>query len=61
MVEMKENLIQLLQELVEKKSLEPEIQIISKNGKKKHTQIKNLTRSSITRRIEYLKFNEIIH
>lgn len=61
MVQMKENLIQLLQELVEKKSLGPEIQIISKSGKKKHMQIKNLTDSSITRRIEYLKFNEIIH
>lgn len=61
MVQMKENLIQLLQELVEKKSLGPEIQIISKSGKKKHMQIKNLTSSSITRRIESLKFNEIIH
>ena len=61
MVQMKENLIQLLQELVEKKSLGPEIQIISKSGKKKHMQIKNLTSSSITRRIEYLKFNEIIN
>ena len=61
MVQMKENLIELLQELVEKKSLGPEIQIISKSGKKKHMQIKNLTSSSITRRIEYLKFNEIIH
>ena len=61
MVQMKENFIQLLQELVEKKRIEPEIQIISKGGKKKHMQIKNLTSSSITRRIEYLKFNEIIH
>ena len=61
MVQMKENLIELLEELVEKKSLGPEIQIISKSGKKKHMQIKNLTSSSITRRIEYLKFNEIIH
>lgn len=61
MVQMKENLIQLLQELVEKKSIEPEIQVILKSGKKKHMQIKNLTSSSITRRIEYLKFNEIIH
>lgn len=61
MVQMKENFIELLQELVEKKSLGPEIQIISKSGKKKHMQIKNLTSSSITRRIKYLEFNEIIH
>nr|QUW40432.1 hypothetical protein [Haslea sp.] len=61
MVKMKEKLIQLLQELVEKKSLRPEIQILSKSGKKKHVQIKKLTSSSITRRIKYLKFNEIIH
>lgn len=61
MVRVKEKLIQLLQELVENKSLRPEIQIISKGGKKKHVQLKNLTSSSITRRIKYLKFNEIIH
>ena len=61
MVQMKKKLIQLLQELVEKKSLRPEIQIISKGGKKKHVQLKKLTSSSITRRIKYLKFNEIIH
>jgi hypothetical protein len=61
MVRVKEKLIQLLQELVENKSLRPEIQIISKGGKKKHVQLKNLTSSIITRRIKYLKFNEIIH
>lgn len=61
MVQIKEKLIQLLQELVEEKSLRPEIQVISKSGKKKYVQIKNLTSSSITRRIKYLKFNEIIH
>ena len=61
MVQIKEKLIPLLQELVEEKSLRPEIQIISKSGKKKYVQIKNLTSSSITRRIKYLKFNEIIH
>ena len=51
MVQMKKKLIQLLQELVEKKSLRPEIQIISKGGKKNHVQLKKLTSSSITRRI----------
>jgi hypothetical protein len=61
MVQIKEKLIQLLQELVKEKSLRPEIQIISKSGKKKYVQIQNLTSSSITRRIQYLKFNEIIH
>jgi hypothetical protein len=49
MVRVKEKRIQLLQELVENKSFRPEIQIISKGGKKKHVQLKNLTSSSITR------------
>ena len=61
MVQIKEKLIQLLQELVEEKSLRPEIQIISKSGNKTYIQIQNLTSSSINRRIKYLEFNEIIH
>lgn len=57
---MKEKLIQLLQELIENKIIEPELQIIYKNGKEKQVHIDKLVTSTINKRIQYLKFNEII-
>jgi len=60
MVKMKEKLIQLLQELVEKKVFGLKYKFFRKVEKKTRVN-KKLTSSSITRRIKYLKFNEIIH
>ena len=57
---MKEKLIQLLQELIENKIIEPELQIIYTNGKEKQLHIDKLVTSNINRRIQYFKFNEII-
>lgn len=61
MIQIKKKIIQLIKELVENKSIEPELQIIYKNGNEKQVQIEKLTTSRINKRIKYLKFNEIIN
>ena len=50
----------MLQELIENKIIEPELQIISKNGKEKQGHMNKLVTSTINKRIQYFKFNEII-
>jgi predicted oxidoreductase len=60
LIKIKENMIQLLKELLKKKIIYNQLEIVLKSGKKKDGFIKNLTASDITRRIKYLKFTENI-
>lgn len=60
MVQIKKEFLQLLKELVEQKYIEPGLQIIYKNGNKKELKIERLTTSIINRRIQCLKFNQVI-
>lgn len=46
--------------MVKNKFMEPELQIIYKNGNKKLIRIEELTISIINKRIQYFKFYEII-
>jgi len=60
MLQIKKEFVQLLKELVEQKFIEPELQIIYKNGKQRQIILEELTLNRINRRIRYVKFNEII-
>ena len=60
LIQIKKNLIQLLNELVENKNIQNEVEIILKSGKKKDQLIQNFTTSDIIRRIKYIKFHEIL-
>lgn len=60
LIQIKENLIQLLKELVINGIIHNQLVIILKSGKRKDVLIKNLNVSDITRRIKYLKFIENI-
>ena len=59
LIQIKKNLIRLLNELVENKIIQNEVVIILKSRKNKDHLIKNLTTSDITRRIKYIQFHEI--
>ena len=60
LIKIKENIIQLLKELVKNKIIHNRLEIVLKSGKKKDVLIKILSVSDITRRIKYLKFTENI-
>jgi hypothetical protein len=60
LIQIKKNLIRLLSELVENKTIQNEVEILLKSGKKKYYLIKNLTISDITRRIKYIQLHEIL-
>ena len=60
LIQIKKNLIRLLNELVENKIIQNEMEILLKSGKKKYYLIENLTTSDITRRIKYIQLHEII-
>ena len=60
LIQIKKNIIELLNELVENKIIQNEVEVVLKSGKKKYHLIKNLTTSDITRRIKYIKFYEIV-
>ena len=60
LIQIKKNIIQLLNELAENKIIQNEVEIVLKSGKKKYHLIKNLTTSDITRRIKYIQLHEII-
>jgi hypothetical protein len=60
LIKIKKRIIQLLNELVETQIIYNEVDIVLKSGKKKDQLIKNLTTSDITRRVKYIKFQEII-
>jgi hypothetical protein len=60
LIQIKKRIIQLLNELVENKIIHNEVIIQLKSGKKKNLLINTLTTSEITRRIEYIKFYEIL-
>jgi hypothetical protein len=59
-VRIKKQFVRLLKELVEQKIIESELQIIYKNGTQRQIKVEELTVRIITRRIQYVKFNEII-
>ena len=59
LIQLKKNLIQLLNELVEKKIIQNKVVLILKSQKNKDHLIQNLTTSDITRRIKYIQFHEI--
>lgn len=54
LIQIKKNIIQLLNELVENKIIQNEVEVILKSGKEKHYLIKNLTTLDITRWIKYI-------
>jgi hypothetical protein len=58
LIQMKKNIIRLLNELVGNNILQNKIEIELKSGKNKDHLIQNLTTSDITRRIKYIKFHE---
>ena len=60
LIEIKKNIIQLLNELAENNIIQNAVEIVLKSGKKKDQLIRNVTFSDITRRIKYLKFYEIL-
>lgn len=60
LIEIKKNIIQLLNELVEDKIIHDEVELVLKSGNKKDQLIKNLATSDITRRIQHIKFHEKI-
>lgn len=60
LVVIKENIVNLLKELVRNKVIHNPIEILFKNSKKAEVLIEFLTASDITRRIKYLKFTENI-
>ena len=59
LINIKQNIIQLFNELVENKIIQNELQIVFKNGKQTHRLVKNLMTSDITRRVKYIKLTEI--
>lgn len=59
MIQIKKNLIRLLNELVENEIIQNEVLIVLKSYKNKDRLIQNLTTSDITRWIKYIQFHEI--
>jgi hypothetical protein len=59
-IQIKKNILQLLNELAENNIIQNEVEVALKIGKRKDQLIQNLTISDITRRIKYLKFYEIL-
>jgi hypothetical protein len=59
LIQIKKNLIRLLNELVENEIIQNEVLIVLKSYKNKDRLIQNLTTSDITRRIKYIQFHEI--
>ena len=60
LIQIKKNIIRLLNELVGNNIIQNKIEIELKSGKNKDHLIQNLTTSDITRRIKYIKFHEKI-
>jgi len=60
LIKIKENIVQLLKELVKEKIIFDHLLIELKSGKKKEVSIKSLTTFDITRRIKNLRFTENI-
>lgn len=60
LIQIKKNIIKLLNELVENNIIQNKIAIEWKSGRNKDHLIQNLTVSDITRRIRYIKFHEKI-
>ena len=58
MLQIKKNIIQLLNELVKNNLIQDEIEIVLKSGKKTDRLITELLNSHITRRTKYIKFYE---
>ena len=59
LIQIKKNILQLLNELVVNRIIQNEMIIVSKSGKERHRLIKNFTTSDITRRIKYIKLTEM--
>ena len=59
LIQIKKNILQLLNELVGNRIIQNEVIIVSKSGKERHRLIKNFTTSDITRRIKYIKLTEM--
>ena len=60
LIQIKNSIIQLLNELVDNKMIQNKLEVVLKSGKKRYHFIKNLTTSDITRRIKYIQFYEIL-
>ena len=60
LTKIKKNIIQLLNELAENRIIKNKLVVVLKSGKKKSLVIKDLTTSDITRRVQYIKFDENI-
>ena len=60
LIRIKKSIIQLLNELVDNKTIQNKVEVVLKSGKKRYHFIKNLTTSDITRRIKYIKFHEVL-
>jgi len=60
LIQIKKNILQLLNELAENNIIQNEVEVALKSGKRKDQLIQNLTISDLTRRIKYLKFYEIL-
>ena len=60
LIQIKKSIIQLLNKLVENQIIHNKVEIVLKSGKKKDQFINKLTTSGITRRINYIKFDEKI-
>ena len=59
MIQIKKDLIQLLQELNQQQFIKSKLYLISKDGKENEMHIENLTTLALNRRIHYLKLSEI--
>lgn len=59
-LQIKKNVIKLLNELVEDIIINNDIRLVFKSGVEKDQLIKNLITSDITRRMKYIKFHEKI-
>ena len=60
LIQIKKSIIELLNELVKNQIIHNKVEIVLKSGKKKDQLINKLTTSDITRRINYIKFDEKI-
>ena len=60
LIQIKKNIIELLNELVENKIIQNEVEGILKSGKKKYHLIENLTTSDISWWIKYIQLHEIL-
>ena len=60
LIQIKKSMIELLKGLVESNTIQNEIEIVLKSGKRTEQLIENLTISQITQRIKYIKFHEKI-